>query len=52
MSMRARLPQDYKQGDESKLLEGEGIGVMGGKHRQEMNSMFDTRGRETESFQK
>ena len=52
MSMRARLPKDYKQGDESNLQEGEGLGVMGGKHRQEMNRMFDTRGRDTESYQR
>ena len=50
--MRARKPQDYAAGDQSRLKEGEGIGNMGGPNRGKMNTMFDTRGRETESFQK
>ena len=52
MSMRARDKQDYRQGDNSKISEGEGLGMMGGKHRDEMNSMFDTRGRDAVSNQK
>ena len=50
--MRARTPQDYKAGDKTNIREGEGLGVMGGKDKGKMNAMFDTRGKETESFQK
>ena len=46
MSVRAQLESDYVQGGGVKL------GKMGGKHKDEMNSMFDTRGNETENYQK
>ena len=45
MSMRARDPQDYSQG-------GDKLGVMGGANKDKMNSMFDTRGKETDNYQK
>ena len=37
MSMRARDPQDYKQGDKSNVMGGEGLGMMGGKDKDQMN---------------
>ena len=39
MSMRARDPQDYKQGDKSNVMGGEGLGLgmMGGKDKDQMN---------------
>ena len=52
MSMRARDPQDYKSGDQSNVQGGEGLGKMGGKGKDQMNSMFDTRGKNTDSLQK
>ena len=45
MSMRARDPQDYSQGQDK-------LGTMGGTHKDQMNQMFDTRGKETENYQK
>ena len=50
MTMRARDPKDYKQGDTQNLSEGEPLGKMGGKYKDIMNSMFDTRGKESENF--
>ena len=52
MSMRARDPQDYKQGEKSNVMGGEGLGMMGGKDKDQMNQMFDTRGKNTDSLQK
>ena len=47
MSMRAREKTDYDQSGESK----DKIGQMGGKFKNEMNSMFDSKGKETENYQ-
>ena len=46
MSTRARLPEDYLQNNNGAL------GKMGGKHKDQMNAMFDTRAGDTENYQK
>ena len=46
--MRARSGQDYSTADKSSP---NGLGIMGGKNKDQMNSMFDTRGKQTESYQ-
>ena len=50
--MRARDPRDYSSGDDKGIKEGERLGQMGGEHKDKMNSMFDTRGRDSENYHK
>ena len=45
MAMRAKGGHDY-------VHDSQKLGVRGGKHKEDMNSMFDTRGQETENAQK
>ena len=47
MTTRAVDPREYKKGEKNNP---EGLGIMGGKYKDQMNSMFDTREKQTENF--